>query len=584
METFKKIFKIENEDDRKRFLIYFFTSTALLALLAFGIRRIIDNRVLYSAIIFLFFTVALINILILKYIKKIGLSAHIVLALMFVLEIVLFCSLDEGTSALLWYYIFPPLAITLIDNKRGTIYSIFLIVVTLVLVLIKPEFLTNSYPKELIIRFVFTYIVMGILINIFEYSRKVAYRAYLSKLAVIKEKNKDLISAKIKLNQYNEQLSIAKDKTDESETYLHNIINNVGDPIFVKDEQKRHVLVNDAFCEMFGLSKNDIIDKTLGEEIAPEEMKKFMRIDNQVLSNGKENISEELLTVKDNKTLTISTRKRRFIDDSGKKHLIGVVRDISERKLAENELKFAKEQAEESKNQLKELNLRKDRLFSIIGHDLRGPIGGFKQLIDYLVSDDFDLNETETLSKLLQTLQGTANTTYDLLENLLLWARTQQNEITFSPVNCDLNEVTTKTISLLQELAIKKNIIVINKILKKQTVYADVNMLTTILRNLISNAIKFIPNDKSISVSINKNKNYWVISVKDEGIGISPEDINKIFNPNLNFTNFGTNNEKGSGLGLLICHEFVKKHNGKIWIESEEGKGSDFKFTLPLNK
>lgn len=235
-----------------------------------------------------------------------------------------------------------------------------------------------------------------------------------------------------------------------------------------------------------------------------------------------------------------------------------------------------------SEQKLRELNATKDRLFSIIGHDLRGPIGGVKRLIELLVSN-FDLTDTESLSQTLQVILKTANTTYDLLENLLLWARSQQNKIVFDPSNCNLYEIIEDNICLLQELANYKQINIINNVPQNLTVYAGVNMLTTVIRNLISNAIKFTPNHKSIDISVSKNENCWIVSVKDEGIGISPENIEKIFNTNENFTTFGTGNEKGSGMGLVLCKEFVEKHGGRIWAESDLGKGSDFKFTLALN-
>jgi signal transduction histidine kinase len=234
-------------------------------------------------------------------------------------------------------------------------------------------------------------------------------------------------------------------------------------------------------------------------------------------------------------------------------------------------------------HELQSLISTRNKLFAIIGHDLRGPIGGFKQLMDHLVSKDFDLNDTETLSELLQSLQKTSTTSFELLENLLLWAGTQQNAITFSPVDSNFHEITTKTLILLQEVSSHKKITISNKVPVNQMIYIDPNMITTVIRNLISNAIKFTPNDKNISVSITKNEKYWIIRVEDEGVGVSEENRNKIFDLNSNFTTFGTNKEKGSGLGLLICQEFVKKHGGKIWVESEEGVGSSFLFSIPLN-
>jgi signal transduction histidine kinase len=247
-------------------------------------------------------------------------------------------------------------------------------------------------------------------------------------------------------------------------------------------------------------------------------------------------------------------------------------------------IKITNKTIKNQNDELQSLISTRNKLFAIIGHDLRGPVGSFKQLIDYLVSEKFDLNDTEILSKLLQSMQETAGKTFDLLENLLLWAGTQQNAITFSPVNFNLHDTIDNTLKLFHEVSSQKNIIISNKIKENQIIYADLNMITTVIRNLISNAIKFTPNNKNISISIAKNEKDWIVSVEDEGVGMSEENRNKIFDSNSNFTTFGTNKEKGSGLGLLICQEFVKKQGGEIWVESEEGMGSLFSFTIPINK
>ena len=249
-----------------------------------------------------------------------------------------------------------------------------------------------------------------------------------------------------------------------------------------------------------------------------------------------------------------------------------------------NDVKRKNNKIKNQNNELQSLISARNKLFAIIGHDLRGPIGGFKQVIDLLVSKDFDLNDTETLSELLHSVQGPSTSTYELLESLLLWAGTQQNDIIFAPINYNLYESTSKTLSLFQKASNYKKITILNKIPENQIIFADSNMIKTVIRNLISNAIKFTPNDKTISISINKNEKHWVISVEDQGGGISTENINKMFDINSNFTTSGTDNEKGSGLGFLICQEFVKKHKGEIWVESKEGIGSLFSFTIPLNE
>jgi signal transduction histidine kinase len=247
-------------------------------------------------------------------------------------------------------------------------------------------------------------------------------------------------------------------------------------------------------------------------------------------------------------------------------------------------IKITNKTIKNQNDELQSLISTRNKLFAIIGHDLRGPVGSFKQLIDHLVSEKFDLNDTEILSNLLQSMQETAGKTYDLLENLLLWAGTQQNAITFSPANFNLHNIIDNTLKLFHEVSSQKNIIISNKIKENQIIYADLNMITTVIRNLISNAIKFTPNNKNIFISITKNEKDWIVSVEDQGVGMSEENRNKIFDSNSNFTTFGTNKEKGSGLGLLICQEFVKKQGGEIWVESKEGMGSLFSFTIPINK
>jgi len=247
-------------------------------------------------------------------------------------------------------------------------------------------------------------------------------------------------------------------------------------------------------------------------------------------------------------------------------------RDVTERKKAEESLK-------ENKNQLEELNATKDRLFSIIGHDLRSPIASVKQLIELILSD-YDLTDTKSISELLQIIQQTTSTTYDLLENLLAWANSQRDDVVFMPTKVNLYEIINACILLLDESAKSKNISIHNQISPNQLVYADQNMLMAILRNLLTNAIKFTHPYKNIYLSVIDNEIDITISVKDEGVGISSENLDKLFKSTEYLTTYGTSGEKGTGLGLLLCKEFVEKHGGRIWAESENG--AIFNFTLPF--
>jgi signal transduction histidine kinase len=249
-------------------------------------------------------------------------------------------------------------------------------------------------------------------------------------------------------------------------------------------------------------------------------------------------------------------------------------RDVTKRKKAEEALK-------ESKHQLEELNATKDKLFSIIGHDLRSPIGSLKQFVELTLSTS-DLSHTQSISEMLEDIQKSTSTTYDLLENLLAWAKCQQNEVVFMPTRVNLCEVVDACTSLLAETARSKNISIHNQTSPNQFIFADQNMLMTILRNLLTHAVKFTHPNKNISLSVIDTGIGVSVSVKDEGVGINSENLDKLSKPNDFLTTFGTSDEKGTGLGLLLCKDFVKKHNGEIWVESELGKGSVFNFTLPL--
>jgi signal transduction histidine kinase len=245
------------------------------------------------------------------------------------------------------------------------------------------------------------------------------------------------------------------------------------------------------------------------------------------------------------------------------------------------ELRLSIVKLKEIEQKLKILNETKDKLFSIIGHDLRGPIGGFKLLIEILLSDD-DYSDSKSLKEILQTIQKTATSTYSLLENLLDWAKSQRNEIVFNPQKNSFEETILCTVDLFEETFKNKGIKIKYNIPKNSTVFADKNMLLTILRNLISNAIKFTPNGKKIQISVVQNNDEHVVTIKDEGVGINPENLTKIFKEAEHVSTYGTSGEKGTGLGLLLCKDFITKHNGKIWVESELNKGSAVSFTLPI--
>jgi len=168
------------------------------------------------------------------------------------------------------------------------------------------------------------------------------------------------------------------------------------------------------------------------------------------------------------------------------------------------------------------------------------------------------------------------------LENILIWARAQQGKIPFDPQILSFTDNCKDAIEVLNPIAKAKNITIDYSTGNHTNVFADIDMIKTVLRNLVSNAIKFTNNGGTISITAKQIDSNITISVSDNGIGISPEDITKLFDISKVLSTKGTAEETGTGLGLLLCKEFVEKHQGKIWVESEVGKGSDFKFTLPI--
>jgi len=246
-----------------------------------------------------------------------------------------------------------------------------------------------------------------------------------------------------------------------------------------------------------------------------------------------------------------------------------------------------KEEIVEKNEKLQESNATKDKFFAIISHDLLGPFNilmGFADLlVDSFIHKDIGPDEQK---KYAGYIQQNLEKTHKLLENLLLWARSQKDSLEFKLGKENLFRFTDEIIELVKQAANKKSIEISNHIQEDISVYADKNMLATILRNLISNAIKFTPKNGVISIHAellnhNPDRPFVEISVNDNGVGLMPEIKEKLFNIAENISVKGTENEEGSGLGLILCKEFIEKHGGGIRVESEPGEGSSFIFTLP---
>ncbi len=239
---------------------------------------------------------------------------------------------------------------------------------------------------------------------------------------------------------------------------------------------------------------------------------------------------------------------------------------------------------EERVRDLAELNATKDKFFSIVAHDLKGPFNpllGMAKLLS-LITDTASRPEIQEMA---DSIHRSAKNVYSLLENLLQWSQIERGRMVYQPTRLDLKQVIEQTVELLAKNAAVKRVNLQNSITEAMWVHADENMLCMVIRNLISNALKFTPSGGHVIISVgasNPSPEFVEVSVSDTGVGISPEDLNKLFKLEFHHTTKGTAQEKGTGLGLIICQEMVAKNGGKIWVESKPSQGTTVRFTVPV--
>ncbi len=245
------------------------------------------------------------------------------------------------------------------------------------------------------------------------------------------------------------------------------------------------------------------------------------------------------------------------------------------------ELRAKTEKLENREQELGKSNETKTKLFSIIGHDLRGPIGALQGLLKMFTDGEIGKSEfLEFMPKLRDDVDHISFT----LNNLLSWGYTQMNGATTKPSVVSLETLVTENINLLSEIAENKSIKIISKLSPNTFIWSDVNQIDIVIRNLISNALKFTPVNGMVTIDAHEKNDHWEVAVRDTGVGMDRITLEKLFVKNATITTYGTNNEKGTGLGLSLCKEMVEKNNGAIWVDSMLRKGSTFYFTLPKAK
>jgi signal transduction histidine kinase len=240
-----------------------------------------------------------------------------------------------------------------------------------------------------------------------------------------------------------------------------------------------------------------------------------------------------------------------------------------------------KRDIEHSELKLKELNKSKDKFFSILAHDLKNPFNGIMGMSGYL-NESYDNIDDAEKKEIINDINISSKNAFNLLQNLLEWTRTQSGQIKNAPVKIEPKNIIDLSLETVLKIAKNKEIEIIQIFHTNKNGYADENLVSTVLRNLFTNAVKFSPRNSKVEVIVSHFENELVFCVKDSGIGLRNEEIDKLFRIDVNFHKKGTEDETGTGLGLKICKEFVEYCHGRIWVISEHGVGSSFFFTIPI--
>ncbi|QQS37270.1 MAG: PAS domain-containing sensor histidine kinase [Ignavibacteriales bacterium] len=366
----------------------------------------------------------------------------------------------------------------------------------------------------------------------------------------------------------------ALESLQESEERYASLFQRSMDCVYLHDFQGNFLDANDAALNLLGYSKSEMRGLNFASILSPEQIPAARGIIEEIRLLGRQKERVEFQLRHKNGQIIEIEQIATIIYQSGKPFAIqGIARDITQRKKAERQLlKYAEE--------LNTMNSNKNKLFSIIAHDLKSPFHGLLGVSGILANELQNLSADE-VSTLTMGLHKSLQQQYDLVEKLLDWSRLQTGRIEYSPVITNLKKFAEESINSHALVAEEKKIVLVNDINDKVEAFADSYMLSCIFNNLVSNAIKFSKPGGQVKLSSLSIHSFIEVQVTDSGVGISQENLSKLFHLESNIVTTGTANEKGTGLGLLLCRDFIARHGGKIWVESKINEGSTFKFWLP---
>ncbi|MDQ8205957.1 PAS domain-containing sensor histidine kinase [Coraliomargarita sp. SDUM461003] len=333
--------------------------------------------------------------------------------------------------------------------------------------------------------------------------------------------------------------------------------------------------VSDRWCEIHQITREEVMSdiSCINKRINQDDQESFISMNKEAIRHKKRFVWEGRMRSGDEERW-FRIESVPIALENGEYQWYGAAKDITPRKQSENALR-------ENEVRLRELNAQKDKFFSIIAHDLMGPFNGILGFSELLVAK-INENDYEGIDEYAAMIEQSSKQSVELLRNLLEWSRAQTGRLEFKPVPLDLNNLITENTRLFDVIAAQKSITIVQDLPAPLQAFADPQMIRTVLRNLVSNAIKFSHPRGQITVNAHQDAAEIVISVRDNGVGISSNRLQKLFRIDENDSTLGTKQETGTGLGLILCKEFIEQHQGRIWIESQKGSGSTFYFSLPI--
>jgi PAS domain S-box-containing protein len=369
--------------------------------------------------------------------------------------------------------------------------------------------------------------------------------------------------------------AIYKKRTEEKVRQLASIVDSSEDAIIGKNLAGIVTSWNNAAEKIYGYTESEMIGKSISLLIPPGKEDDLPKIMDKIRSGENILAYETVRRRKDGRDIQMSLTVSSIKDTNGRIVAASTIgHDITERKQAEIII-------QQKNDQLQELNATKDKFFSIIAHDLKSPFHGFLGLTKEIIQSASNISVKE-LTQLGSTMYQAADNLFKLLQNLLEWAQMQSGSASIVLKDILLTNMITEYVEAIKVRSEQKGISIINMVTEPIYAYADEKMINSVLMNLLSNAVKFTPRNGTVKIKAKKTENQMIeISIRDTGIGMPDNVVEKLFKVGEKTGRKGTEGELSTGLGLLLCKEFIDRNGGKIWVDSQEGKGSTFSFTLP---